>query len=121
MSILKFKVGSTLQMIIDYVNVEEACKLCLVKDDGIYLCVVPVPSKSFVLYAEGCDPEDEDDDQTIYDRCRDLVGGDDFVDKVPVEWPKIALDMKMEYLHIKVTEKKLVLVNGIGKPLEIGG
>ena len=119
MGIVKFKVGSTMRMIAAYVSIEEYCKLLLVKDDGIYLCAFPVPSPTFMLYADGCDPADEDDDQTVYDRCRDLLGDNDFVDKVPLEWLKLAIEMNMQDLYIDVSGDKLELVNANGDLNEI--
>lgn len=114
MGILKFEIGDTLRMIAAYVQAEEHCKLVLVHDDGIYLCPVPVPSAAFVLYADGCNPADEDDDMTVYDRCRDLVGGDDFVDKVPLDWVVTAIERDWQNLCLQVTEKQVILVDEHG-------
>ena len=119
MGIVKFNVGNTMRMIAAYVSTEEYCKLLLVKDDGIYLCAFPVPSPTFVLYADGCDPADEDDDMTVYDRCRDLVGGDDFFNKVPLEWVKLAIELNLQDLYIDVSGEELELVNANGDPSDI--
>lgn len=58
--------------------------LWLVKDTGIYLMTSaqldPIPAdKSHVCYAEGYRPTDAN----LNEKCREAVGGDDFVETIP--------------------------------------
>lgn len=62
--------------------------LLFVKDRGVYLMSNGIPrdldaaqSGSHVIYAQYCNP---DDDEDWYDNSRDLVGGGDFADVIPI-------------------------------------
>jgi hypothetical protein len=70
-------------------SVPKAPAVLLVKDQGIYIMSngdpgdLLDPSKAgdqyaqrYVVYAKGCNPKTDGDD--VWDRCRRLVGGDDF-------------------------------------------
>lgn len=74
--------------------------LLLVHDDGVYLMSNGVPHDTirrpmrkgkpatdgaFVAYAEGTDPTELDFDEW-WETSRELVGGDDFVECLPIEW-----------------------------------
>jgi len=49
----------------------------LVKDDGIYMMVFgPTAEKNTIAYAIGFNPKTDGDD--VWDRARDVAGGDDF-------------------------------------------
>jgi Protein of unknown function (DUF3085) len=75
-------------------------QVILVHDDGVYLMSNGTPrdlidpnstekyARSFVAYAEGCNPTTDDD---FYDNARDLVGGDDFSEYFP--WAKPIKEM----------------------------
>lgn len=81
--------------------------LWLVKDEGIYLMSNGTPglladgmiatgqekpgeARLMVAYAKGYDPTKEDRGE-VWDKARDAVGGDDFVELVPVDWIEKAL------------------------------
>lgn len=63
--------------------------LHLVKDEGIYLLSssaerdIAEGTTSRVVYANGLDPKADED---VWDKCREAVGGDDFVEALPIEW-----------------------------------
>lgn len=65
----------------------EPC-LLFVKDDGIYLMSNGIPQipvaddHSHVVYAKGYDPHKNGD---VWDKCRDAVGGDDFVEYLELQ------------------------------------
>lgn len=67
----------------------------LVKDRGAYVMALTEErlkgekSHNFVVYCEGCDPDKDDD---VYDRCRQIFGGDDFSEGLPLEWLEIAVE-----------------------------
>jgi hypothetical protein len=61
--------------------------LNLVHDQGIYLMsngFPALPQGENVVYAEGCEPDPERNPDW-WDHCRELVGGDDFVDYLPAK------------------------------------
>jgi hypothetical protein len=93
--------------------------LWLVKDDGIYLMssgapVQPRPDGSKgirVVYARGFEPDAADS----WDRCREAVGGDDFVEPLPLAWfikarskgaTTIALVVKKTQIGIEYVDQK---------------
>lgn len=100
MSILKFEVGIVMQNIIAHLQKTPDSRLVLVKDHGIYLCPLPCPGPAKVLYADGCDPHADTEALRlqVYDHCRELVGGDDFADDVPLEWLLMARDFHWRWL-----------------------
>jgi len=53
--------------------------MSFVKDSGIYLCIFK--PKKVVIYANGYDPRKSD----VWDRAREAVGGDDFVEEIEVD------------------------------------
>ena len=62
--------------------------LLLVHDTGVYLMSNGIPryfdesgNKSYVVYAEHCHP---DNDEEYRETSRELVGGDDFVETLPI-------------------------------------
>ena len=65
----------------------------LVKDDGIYLMSGNTKTKLYkkgknrICYAKGYNPTKED----VWEKCRYAVGGDDFAEKLKVEYEWIAL------------------------------
>lgn len=67
----------------------------IVKDDGIYLMaatetrLVGGETKNFVVYAEGMDPNKDED---VWDAARNAVGGSDFSESIPLEWLKMAIE-----------------------------
>ena len=78
--------------------------LYLVHDHGVYLMsgakdnlpnpaheANPRASKSLVAYAQGCDP---DRDEDAWDNSRDLVGGDDFGEPIGLDAFNAVLDAK---------------------------
>ena len=87
--------------------------LWLVKDEGVYLMSAAAdrePSEG-VVYALGYDP---DRDPSWYDRARGALGGDDFLEAIPIEWVANAVTAGESYLRLSVTKARisLVLVRG---------
>lgn len=123
MTILKFRVGAVLQHIVDHLQKSPDARLVLVKDEGIYICPLPNPGPSTILYADGCNPAHEDEQMTVFEGCRGLLGGDDFVDDLPFEWLRMALDFRWCWMRVRVEKDQLVLVNGNGSqmPEIVGG
>ena len=88
--------------------------LHFVKDSGIYLMSNGSPqlegsefgqtSKSAVVYAHGYDPSVED----VYDKCRDAVGGDDFVESIDIATLP-AMPANAQFLVIDVSAKRLAV------------
>lgn len=74
-----------------------AGQLWLVHDRGVYLMSPGIPhlerpgapERSFVAYAEGTHPKK---DEAWWDVARELAGGDDFVEDVPLEMVAPALE-----------------------------
>jgi len=88
----------------------------LVHDQGVYLMsnakkrllVDPdnEKSSSVVAYAEGCNPDKDDD---WYEAAVSLVGGDDFAEFIPLAWFSLARKKKVKKFVIKLTTKKISL------------
>jgi hypothetical protein len=63
--------------------------LHMAKDDGIYLLSssaardIAEGQTSRVVYANGYNPTTDED---VWEKCREAVGGDDFVEALPIEW-----------------------------------
>lgn len=79
-----FKIDETFKRIAEHAE-QQGKPIMFVHDQGVYLCTEGLPaeegSKSLMCaYAEGCDPRGGGFDW--YDRARDLVGGDDFADRL---------------------------------------
>jgi hypothetical protein len=86
--------------------------LHLVHDDGIYI----MPNCWFdttderegqptIAYAIGCNPKTDGD---IWDHCRDLVGGDDFCEMIPLDMVSPLLtDFRVTKLIVYLTEKQI--------------
>lgn len=92
--------------------------LLLVHDDGVYLMSSGVPGlsdpdregRAKVVHAKGTNPTTDEDH---YETARALVGGDDFVEHLPLEAFDDAL--KHPVLRIKLTATKVeILVPGTG-------
>lgn len=89
--------------------------LLFVHDQGVYLMSNGRPRDtggmregSYVVYAEGCDPNIGDFDDW-YGLSRDLVGGDDFVEVLPFTNPQEFMDNCRAYNEycIEVTADRL--------------
>ena len=85
--------------------------LLFVHDSGVYLMSNGIPrdlntdeKKSYVVYAENCDPAK---DEYCWENSRDLVGGDDFVEliNIPLSWVD-ACD-QFETFEIKITDNAI--------------
>jgi hypothetical protein len=87
--------------------------LFFVHDNGVYLMSNGEPrdlldpadpqSSAYVVYAEQCNPTIDDD---WWENSRDLVGGDDFVEALPIaeDWLKLCDECKEFILHVSPTE-----------------
>ncbi|WP_455233589.1 DUF3085 domain-containing protein [Geopseudomonas aromaticivorans] len=87
--------------------------LWLVKDQGIYLISNGSPrlqaegsDSSVVVHAKGYNPECDED---WYDAARSAVGGDDFVEFIPLEWIEHAEKAGKTALEIVMTETEMAL------------
>lgn len=78
--------------------------LFLVHDQGVYLMSNGVPTDmdseqtAYVAFAEHCNPKT---DQDWWDNARELVGGDDFVEVLPID--RTFLDKCGRYEELEVT------------------
>lgn len=85
--------------------------LWLVKDDGIYLMSSGKPAQDRpdgtkgvrVVYARSFEPDAPD----CWERARFAVGGDDFVETLPLDWFTKALEQKAPYVVILFGKKSL--------------
>mgnify|MGYP001164668168 CR=1 FL=1 len=80
-----------------------------VKDDGIYLLSssaerdVVDGTSSRVVYAQGYDPRTDAD---VWEKARAAVGGDDFVEALPIEWfTPLLTDESIVTVTLTVTSK----------------
>ena len=78
-------------------------------DEGVYLMSAGIPpdvmkNKTYVTYAEGCDPNKDEDH---WDQARDLVGGDDFAEYLNITARTLKMCDKYEELHVIITKTKL--------------
>jgi hypothetical protein len=96
--------------------------LLFVHDRGVYLMSNGIPrdsegvsSGSHVAYAEGCSPNVDDFDDW-YGTSRDLVGGDDFVEVIPINAEHLAACD--EYAEFEVVLSESALEAGFVRPLK---
>ncbi|OKO99410.1 DUF3085 domain-containing protein [Xenorhabdus eapokensis] len=87
--------------------------LILVGDHGVYLITNAKAdgspsSRGTVAYANGCNPESDDD---FYENKRNLFGGDDGSVRIPSSWAKWALQHKKAF-RIKLTTNSVELMQG---------
>ena len=96
--------------------------LFLVHDQGVYLMSAGIPhlerpdrpESSKVVYAEGCNPNTDDD---WYDEAHCLVGGDDFVEMIPLASLEQLLALGLEGIKIVInlTADRIVVTYTGGK------
>tara|TARA_Y100000114_G_scaffold102630_1_gene95765 strand:+ start:559 stop:936 length:378 start_codon:yes stop_codon:yes gene_type:complete len=84
--------------------------LHLVKDDGIYLMAGTVQAdwmehlkKCHVIYAQGFSPKTKD----LWEKCRDAVGGDDFVEWIPLNNKMVNVLARSGHMKIRLTPKEV--------------
>ena len=92
---------------------ETGAGLWLVHDQGVYLMSPGIPhleredshEAHKVVYAEGCSPKDDD----FWEEARSLVGGDDFVEHIPIDtWDKMfSRKAPLVRIELVLTEKSL--------------
>lgn len=84
MGIAIFKIDENFRRIAEHAE-QHGDPIMLAKDDGLYLCtnlfVGEEEKRRLCAYADGCDPKAGSFDQ-VYERTRDLAGGDDFVEEL---------------------------------------
>lgn len=94
-----------------------APSVLLVHDHGIYLMsngtpgdvINPETSQHFIAHAEGCNPAT---DGEWWDTSRDLVGGDDFAETLPIAAEiKALIDAGATRIGIEITEQTIELVD----------
>jgi hypothetical protein len=84
--------------------------ILLVHDQGVYCMSNGIPrdrveeKSNFCVYAKGCDPRTDED---FYDESQYLVGGDDFVEILPVSQETLQLCDQFGEVEITVTSNKL--------------
>lgn len=95
--------------------------LHFVHDDGIYVMSNGDPRQlvgegdkqhSRVAYAEGCDPKKNDD---WWEESRAIVGGDDFVEKIPID------DNMKRWLFDQTKEVLIIELNGETMDIKVAG
>ena len=119
---LRFRHTKTLRSIIAHSLAHPRCKvpytsrhlngpaLLLVHDDGVYLMSASVEpqlvehnsERRVVSYADGCRPSDED----CWEHSRELVGGDDFSELLPLEPTASA---KVSALVVDISETEIIM------------
>ena len=88
--------------------------LQLVHDRGVYIMSNGIPrdmvdsSGSYVVYAEGCDPSKAEFDDW-YEKSRDLVGGDDFVEVIKITLSMVARCDQFQHLEIHLTDSQFLV------------
>lgn len=77
--------------------------LMLVKDEGVYLMSgsYPTEDRPPVVYAKGMNPTLNPD---YYERARDMLGGDDFADFLPIDAFGAVLTDPVTSIEVGVTE-----------------
>ena len=80
--------------------------LHLVKDSGIYLMAGTVQADwmehlktCHVIYAQGFSPKTKD----LWEKCRDAVGGDDFVEWIPLNNKMVNMLARSGHMKIRLT------------------
>ena len=96
--------------------------LILVHDQGVYLMSAGIPALPDphrpkghkVVYAQGCHPERDDE---WWEEARDLVGGDDFAEALPLRLFEsiFALELENIRITIKLTATQLTVSYTGGK------
>lgn len=77
--------------------------ILFVKDQGVYLMARGL-TENAVVYAQGFNPETDDFDDW-YDTARDICGGDDFAETIPLAtFQMIAGNKHMKKMEISISE-----------------
>lgn len=123
MSKLTFKMDTTLKAIIEHARAAKEFAPCydakpepglfFVHDSGIYLMSAGTPGllveegkpSHVVAYAKGCSPDAPDS----WEHCRELVGGDDFGELLPLDWFTRALDKGATSITLNFSANKIGL------------
>jgi hypothetical protein len=84
--------------------------LFFVHDQGVYLMTNAKRTDEetlrydFIAYAKGCHPKKDED---FYEEARDLVGGDDFAETIPVTAETLKMCDLYEEMRIKVNSENM--------------
>lgn len=85
--------------------------LYLVHDTGVYLMSngnpgdwIPEDETCYVAYAEGCHPKI---DEYYYENSRVLVGGDDFVEVIPIDKDWLEKTSVYDEIHVEITPENI--------------
>lgn len=87
--------------------------LLFVHDSGVYLMSNGVPrdrlpeNKNYVAYARHCNPKL---DEEWWENSRELVGGDDFAEYIPITAEFLTDCTQFQELHIDVTESEIEVI-----------
>lgn len=121
MSRLTFKMNTTLKSIINHARNSKEFAPCygakpepglfFVHDSGIYLMsagtlgllVEEGKPNHVVAYANGCNPDAPDS----WEHCRELVGGDDFGELLPLSWFANALERGASSITLHFSKKQI--------------
>lgn len=102
---LKWAVNDAFRAMVDQA-VKRKGRLCLVKDDGVYLMSFGKTAKeNKVVYAEGLDPKADD----WYDRAHAICGGDDFGEDFRASDFANALAKDAKIVKIKMTARSMAV------------
>ena len=101
----------------DVLKLHEFCKKnktkwFVAKDQGAYIgaSVGSKPAQQCLWYFAGCNPQNKKtpDDFSWYDRARDLFGGDDFGEHLPMAWlDKVAENPRIKSMKVKVSARSI--------------
>lgn len=77
-------------------------KVMLVKDHGLYLMSNISGKPSPLAYAAGCNP---DTDEDYYENSRQIAGGDDFCEYLPLDLFKHTIACNQHIININITSE----------------
>ena len=63
-----------------------------------------------LTYAEGYNPDTDDEDGWLNDRCRQAMGGSDVCEEIPLEWVEYAIETKCRQFIIQLSDNQLDLM-----------
>lgn len=114
MGVCKFKVSEVLRCVVHAVkNTPDdgfsVSSVLLVHDSGVYIMSNASPAdlegpKSYVAYAEGCNPSKDSD---YYQTARSLVGGDDFGEVIKLDEDTLSNFSSYEDLSVLVNDSNI--------------
>ena len=121
MATCKFKTEDVVKCITHALN-NGASELYFVHDKGIYLMTKAkrtdeeIKNGDYIAYAEGCNPHKDED---YYQTSRDLVGGDDFAENIPVTAEDLTLCQTYREYRIKISRSTMSIEYALKNKLRV--